>query len=82
MLTKYTAIIAIVKVNKFDSLQASLRDAIRKRMRGTAIAVEGARESLKKPIFYGTHSPSPDFVGSSLPEGAYEALCKFMGVCL
>ena len=36
---------AIVKVNKFDSLQASLRDAIRKRMRGTAIAVEGARES-------------------------------------
>ena len=51
-LTKYTAIIAIVKVNKFDSLQASLRDAIRKRMRGTAIAVEGARESLKNSRFY------------------------------
>ena len=68
---------AIVKVNEFDSLQASLREG-----GGTAIAVEGARESLKKPIFYGTHSSSPDFVGSSLSEGAYAALCKFLGICL
>ena len=41
--------------------------------RGTALAVEGACDNsdLAMLNFFITHSPSPSFVGSSLPEGAF-----------
>ena len=42
------------------------------REEGGPLAVEGAlRYNIKKPIFIVTHSPSVDFVDSSLPEGAF-----------
>jgi len=44
------------------------------REEGGPLAVEGAlRYNIKKQIFIVTHSPSVDFVDSSLPEGAFRS---------
>ena len=57
------------------AVKASLRDAIRKRMRGTALAVEGACVTLGLGKIYcialSLSQPRQAAADSSLPEGAY-----------
>ena len=57
-----------------SSLYVKLTKKAFLREKGGPLAVKGAlRYNIKKQIFIVTHSPSVDFVDSSIPEGAFRS---------